>query len=325
MAAQRIDLGQDAQFVLDVVGDLVGNHIGGGEIPACSHALRQKIKELRVDIGLFIRRAVERPRRARGPATGTLRDVGKDNELGRHVFTAQLLCENLAPDIFGGGQHPRGELRGLLVRVRDRRALLGLRRAAPVQQGRYVDAGEIADRQHRQNADDPQTARTPGTAPAPAAADLNVFASSDAAQPHKSVPVMSNIIVSVTRDAHNSSMNKSNDLAENRTDWAEDRTILANERTFAGWMRTGMASLAVAIGLKAVFGDFDPTWAAKSVATIFVVAAVYIFWAAHDAATKTLDRLNDHHANAQPNARMKTLAVIFSFASVAVGGILWML
>ncbi|HBR36988.1 MAG TPA: DUF202 domain-containing protein [Sulfitobacter pontiacus] len=120
-------------------------------------------------------------------------------------------------------------------------------------------------------------------------------------------------------------MNKSNELAENRTDWAEDRTILANERTFAGWMRTGMASLAVAIGLKAVFGDFDPTWAAKAVATIFVVAAVYIFWAAHDAATKTLDRLNDHHANAQPNARMKTLAVIFSFASVAVGGILWML
>ena len=166
------------------------------------------------------------------------------------------LRENLAPDIFGRGQHLGGELRGLRVRVRDRRTLLGLRRAAPVQQGRYVDAGEIADRQHRQNADDPQTARTPGTAPAPAATDLYVFASSDAAQPHKSVPVMSNIIVSVTRDAHNSSMNKSNDLAENRTDWAEDRTILANERTFAGWMRTGMASLAVAIGLKAVFGGF---------------------------------------------------------------------
>ncbi|MDF1729557.1 MAG: DUF202 domain-containing protein, partial [Sulfitobacter sp.] len=44
-----------------------------------------------------------------------------------------------------------------------------------------------------------------------------------------------------------------NELAEDRTDWAEDRTILANERTFAGWMRTGMASLAVAIGLKAVY------------------------------------------------------------------------
>lgn len=86
-----------------------------------------------------------------------------------------------------------------------------------------------------------------------------------------------------------------------------------------------MASLAVAIGLKAVFGAFDPTWAAKALATIFVIAAVYIFWAAYDAATKTMDRLTDHHANAQPNKRMKILSVVFSCASVGVGGILWML
>lgn len=120
-------------------------------------------------------------------------------------------------------------------------------------------------------------------------------------------------------------MTQNKELAENRTDWAEDRTVLANERTFAGWMRTGMASLAVAVGLKAVFGDFDPTWAAKGVATIFVCAAIYIFWAAHDTATKTLERLEDHHANAQPNSRMKALALIFSGASIAVGIILWML
>jgi putative membrane protein len=120
-------------------------------------------------------------------------------------------------------------------------------------------------------------------------------------------------------------MTNSNELAKDRTDWAEDRTILANERTFAGWMRTGMASLAVAIGLRAVFGAFEPTWAAKLVATIFVIAAVYIFWAAHASATKTLDRLHDHHANAQPNRRMQLMAVIFSVASIAVGVILWML
>ncbi len=120
-------------------------------------------------------------------------------------------------------------------------------------------------------------------------------------------------------------MSSSNELAEDRTDWAEDRTILANERTFAGWMRTGMASLAVAIGLKAVFGAFDPTWAAKALATIFVIAAVYIFWAAYNAATKTLSRLTDHNAHAQPIIRMKILSVIFSVASVGVGGILWML
>lgn len=115
------------------------------------------------------------------------------------------------------------------------------------------------------------------------------------------------------------------EMAENRTDWAEDRTILANERTFAGWMRTGMASLAVAIGLRAVFGDFDPTWLAKAVATIFVVVAIYIFWAAQASAKQTLKRLHDNQAHAQPAQRMQTLAGIFAFGSICVGGVLWAL
>ena len=65
-------------------------------------------------------------------------------------------------------------------------------------------------------------------------------------------------------------MSDRNELAEDRTHWAEDRTSLANERTFAGWMRTGMAAIGVAIGLKAVFGAFEPTWMAKAVASIFL-------------------------------------------------------
>lgn len=120
-------------------------------------------------------------------------------------------------------------------------------------------------------------------------------------------------------------MSSSNELAEDRTDWAEDRTVLANERTFAGWMRTGMASLGVAIGLKAVFGDFEPTWAAKGVASMFILTAIYIFWAAQQQCGKTLDRLNGHQAEAQPIRRMRKLAIIFSIASVAVGAVLWLL
>ena len=76
-------------------------------------------------------------------------------------------------------------------------------------------------------------------------------------------------------------MNKSsNDLAEQRTDWAEDRTIQANERTFAGWMRTGLASVGLGLGFQAIFRATEPTWAAKSVATIFICIGIFIFWAA---------------------------------------------
>ncbi len=61
--------------------------------------------------------------------------------------------------------------------------------------------------------------------------------------------------------------------AEDRTDLAEDRTILAVERTLSGWIRTGLATAAVAIGMQAVFGPFQPTWVPKAVATVFLLAA----------------------------------------------------
>ncbi|MBM1633319.1 DUF202 domain-containing protein [Sulfitobacter mediterraneus] len=120
-------------------------------------------------------------------------------------------------------------------------------------------------------------------------------------------------------------MNDSNEMAKDRTDWAEDRTILANERTFAGWMRTGMASLAIAVGLKAVFGAFDPTWLAKSVASVFVLIAIYIFWAAQQQSRRTLDRLSEHQAASQPHSRMRNLAIAFIGGSIATGAILWTL
>ncbi len=113
--------------------------------------------------------------------------------------------------------------------------------------------------------------------------------------------------------------------AEERTDWAEDRTILANERTFAGWMRTGLAAVGVAIGLKAVFGEFEPTWAAKSVASVFIFVAVVIFWAARQSAIGTTGRMHEHQVNSQPSRRMTIMSVVMAAGAVGTGAILWML
>ncbi len=113
--------------------------------------------------------------------------------------------------------------------------------------------------------------------------------------------------------------------AENRTDWAEDRTLQANERTFAGWMRTGLGSVAVAIGLKAVFGDFDPTWAAKAVASLFIIAALVIFFFAQRNARRTHARLEDHAAEPLTHTHFATIAAIFAVATLAVGFVLWSL
>ncbi len=113
--------------------------------------------------------------------------------------------------------------------------------------------------------------------------------------------------------------------AEERTDWAEDRTVLANERTFAGWMRTGLASVGVAIGLKAVFGEFEPTWAAKAVASVFVAGALLIFWAARRSGVKTNRRMHEHEVSGQNSRRMTVMAVILAIGSAGTAAILWML
>lgn len=118
---------------------------------------------------------------------------------------------------------------------------------------------------------------------------------------------------------------KSTEWAEDRTDWAEDRTILANERTFAGWMRTGMAALAVALGLKAVFRDFEPTWIARAVAEVFVIAAILIFWAAQQNASRTQKRMNSHETDPQSRFRMTVISVILTFGALATGIVLWFL
>ena len=114
----------------------------------------------------------------------------------------------------------------------------------------------------------------------------------------------------------------STELARDRTDWAEDRTALANERTFAGWMRTGMACIAIALGLKAVFGESEPTWVAKAVAIFFCIIAVLIFSAAAQQSRKAQDRIDQHDAEAQPSRRMAIVAVLLSAGALATAGIL---
>lgn len=120
-------------------------------------------------------------------------------------------------------------------------------------------------------------------------------------------------------------MSDGNDSAKKRTDWAEDRTIMANERTFASWTGTGLGAIGVAIGLKAVFGAFEPTWAAKAVASIFLITAIAIFWAAWRQACKTLHRLHERDVKAQPRTALTFVATALSIAAFATGVILWSL
>ncbi len=117
-------------------------------------------------------------------------------------------------------------------------------------------------------------------------------------------------------------MTDKSDLAENRTDWAEDRTLLANERTYAGWLRTGMAAVALALGTRALFRSFDPTWLPKAVASIFILIAIFIFFEAWRSARAMRGRLDRHKASPQSGRRMGAISAVLSLGAGATGLIL---
>ena len=126
-------------------------------------------------------------------------------------------------------------------------------------------------------------------------------------------------------DQENTAKLDAQEMSTQRTEWSEDRTLLANERTFAAWMRTGMACIGIALGLRAVFGSTDYPMGAKLVAELFILCAVIIFWAAvrRSYATKTRISANDTFAASSQN--MILTASVMTIGAISTGVILWLL
>jgi putative membrane protein len=115
------------------------------------------------------------------------------------------------------------------------------------------------------------------------------------------------------------------ELAEDRTAWAEDRTILASERTFAGWIRTGLASVAVALGLHALFGAFEPTWIPKLLASLCILTAVMIFVSAWRGTVRTQKRMHGHETSRPGNGALLAITAVLCAVSLGTGVVLWLL
>ena len=114
-------------------------------------------------------------------------------------------------------------------------------------------------------------------------------------------------------------------LAQERTDLAEDRTLLANERTYAGWLRTGFASVAVGLGFQVLFETMKPEWAPKAIATAFLLIAIFVFISAERRAAAMNKRFQPHEVETFKlvNLRLITVAVVIATTSLAAA--LWVL
>ena len=115
------------------------------------------------------------------------------------------------------------------------------------------------------------------------------------------------------------------EAAEERTDLAEGRTILANERTFAGWMRTGLAAVAIGIGFNALFQTLDPTWVPKAIATVFLLIAIFVVIAAERRACAVMRRLQPHEIKTFQMVNLRLISWSMAAATAALIAAIWLL
>lgn len=113
--------------------------------------------------------------------------------------------------------------------------------------------------------------------------------------------------------------------AELRTDLAEDRNIMAMERTFAGWMRTAFAAIGIGLAFKAVFGQFEPPWLAKAIATVFILAGGWLAITAERRTRHTLAKLEAHKFEAISRLNFRVVAYAVAAGAVILTAGLWIL
>ena len=98
-AAHRLHLVADAELVLDVVADLVGDHVGLGKLARRAELPLQLVIEREVDVDLLVHGAVEGPRRGARHAAGALHLAGEHDELGGHIAPLEVRREQLPPHV----------------------------------------------------------------------------------------------------------------------------------------------------------------------------------------------------------------------------------
>ena len=129
----------------------------------------------------------------------------------------------------------------------------------------------------------------------------------------------------MAQDNPDDSRDKSTQWAEFRTDLAEDRNIMAMERTFAGWMRTAFAAIGIGLGFRALFGEWDPSWLPKLIATVFILGGGWLAITAERRACRTLERLDTHEFEAISTPNFKVMAYAIATGSVVLSVGLWVL
>ena len=115
------------------------------------------------------------------------------------------------------------------------------------------------------------------------------------------------------------------DSSEEHLHLAEDQTLMSSERTYAGWLRTALTAVAVALGFTALFRDADAAWVAKAIATLFLLLAIGVLVAADRRAAEVQRRLNAHFITGASRSTIRLITWASAFATLALMGTIWFL
>jgi putative membrane protein len=108
-------------------------------------------------------------------------------------------------------------------------------------------------------------------------------------------------------------------------DLAEDRTILSNERTFAGWVRTSLGSIAIGLGFRGLFWQFEPEWIPRSIATGFLLLAIAIVWLAVRRSSAVTRRLSSHVVETAQPVNLVLMATAITVGAGVLGVAIWLI
>src|SRR5712692_2618283 len=156
-----LHLRQDAEQILHVVTDLVGDHVSLGELArlavvAAAEPALQVAEERRVEIDPLVVGTIERPHGGARGAAGRARRAGEHHQRGRPVAPA-LLLQQIPPYRLGAAEHGRHELAGAVAwRAGLGRGAIGrvIGMAAAAEQAPRVEAERPAEEpEHDQRAD----------------------------------------------------------------------------------------------------------------------------------------------------------------------------
>ncbi|GGD40201.1 hypothetical protein GCM10010989_13000 [Croceicoccus pelagius] len=110
-----------------------------------------------------------------------------------------------------------------------------------------------------------------------------------------------------------------------RTELAEDRTIMAVERTFAGWIRTSFAAIGIGLAFKVLFGELDPPWLARAIATIFILLAAFLSIAAERRACRAMERMRSHSVDSPRAPHLRYVAWAVAAGSLVLAVAIWLM